>query len=68
LIHSTAVIDPSAKIASDVKIGAFCVIGADVSIGSGSILEPHVVVQGPTVIGVNNHFFFIWFYWCGTPR
>ena len=57
LIHSTAVIDPSAKIAPDVKIGAFCVIGAEVSIGSGSVLEAHVVIQGPTEIGINNHFF-----------
>jgi len=57
LIHSSAIIDPSAKIAPDVKIGAFCVIEGDVTIGSGSVLEAHVVVQGPTVIGENNHFF-----------
>lgn len=57
MIHSSAIIDPSAKIAPDVKIGAFCVIEGDVTIGSGSVLEAHVVVQGPTVIGENNHFF-----------
>lgn len=55
--HETAVIDPSAKIADDVKIGAFCVIGADVTLESGCILEPHVVIYGPTTIGKNNHFF-----------
>ncbi|VAW48784.1 Acyl-[acyl-carrier-protein]--UDP-N-acetylglucosamine O-acyltransferase [hydrothermal vent metagenome] len=57
MIHSTAIIDPSAKLASDIKVGAFCVIGADVVIGSGSILEAHVVIQGPTQIGVNNYFY-----------
>jgi len=57
VIHATAVIDPSANIAPNVKIGAFCVVGADVTIGSGSILEAHVVIQGPTEIGLNNHFF-----------
>ncbi|MEC5078103.1 acyl-[acyl-carrier-protein]--UDP-N-acetylglucosamine O-acyltransferase, partial [Xanthomonas oryzae pv. oryzicola] len=30
LIHPTAVIDPSAQLASDVRVGAFSLIGADV--------------------------------------
>lgn len=57
LIHPTAIIDPSATLAADVQVGAFCVIGAKVSIGSGTILEPHVVISGPTSIGKNNHFY-----------
>ncbi len=57
MIHPTAVIDPSAKIADKVCIGAYSVIGADVEIGEGTVLGPHVVVNGPTVIGKDNHIF-----------
>jgi UDP-N-acetylglucosamine acyltransferase len=57
MIHPTAIIDPSASIADDVKIGAFTVIGADVSIGEGCDIGPHVVIQGPSYIGKNNKFF-----------
>ncbi|TQU33424.1 acyl-[acyl-carrier-protein]--UDP-N-acetylglucosamine O-acyltransferase, partial [Xanthomonas perforans] len=32
LIHPTAVIDPSATLADDVRVGAFSLIGADVQI------------------------------------
>lgn len=57
MIHSTAVIDPSAKIAEGVTIGPYTTIGADVSIDSGTVIGPHVVIQGPTKIGKDNHFF-----------
>ncbi|MBN2865511.1 MAG: acyl-ACP--UDP-N-acetylglucosamine O-acyltransferase [Thiotrichales bacterium] len=57
MIHATAIIDPKAMIAEDVKIGPYCVIEGDVFIGAGTILEAHVVIQGPTQIGENNHFF-----------
>jgi UDP-N-acetylglucosamine acyltransferase len=56
LIHPTAVIDPSAKLAADVRIGAFCLIGADVEIGDGTEVGPHCSVHGPTRIGRNNRF------------
>lgn len=57
LIHSSAIIDPKAKIADGVKIGAFCVIEGDVVIGSGTVLESHVVIEGSVTIGEGNHFF-----------
>ncbi|MGJ8676452.1 MAG: acyl-ACP--UDP-N-acetylglucosamine O-acyltransferase [Akkermansiaceae bacterium] len=57
MIHPTAIIDPSAEIASDVEIGPYCVIGANVKIGSGSVLKSHVVIDGYTTIGKNNLFF-----------
>jgi UDP-N-acetylglucosamine acyltransferase len=53
-IHSSAVIDPSARIGKNVSIGAFCVIGANVEIGDGTRIGPHVVVDGPTRIGREN--------------
>lgn len=57
MIHETAIIDPSAKIADDVSIGAYTIIGEDVEIGSGSKVHSHVVINGPTTIGKNNEIF-----------
>ena len=54
MIHATAQIDPSARIADNVSIGAFSVIGADVVIGEGTTVGPHVVIEGPTTIGRDN--------------
>ena len=54
MIHPTAIVDPSAKIADDVTIGPYAVIGADVEIGSGTEVGPHVVIKGPTKIGKDN--------------
>ncbi len=56
-IHSTAIIDPSAKIAAGVSIGAYSVIGADVEIGANTWIGPHVVISGPTRIGCDNKIF-----------
>ncbi len=51
IIHPTAVIADSADIASGVSIGAFCVIGEQVTIGTGSCLKAHVVVEANSHIG-----------------
>jgi UDP-N-acetylglucosamine acyltransferase len=57
MIHSTAIIDPSAKIAADVEIGPYCIVGPNVEIGTGTVLKSHVVINGPTKIGANNEFY-----------
>jgi UDP-N-acetylglucosamine acyltransferase len=57
VIHSTAIIHPSAKLGKNVSVGAFCLIYADVSIGDGTVLESHVVVKGKTTIGKGNHIY-----------
>lgn len=57
LIHPTAIIDESASIADDVKIGPFCVIQGPVKIESGCVLESHIVIEGNVTIGENNHFY-----------
>ena len=57
MIHQTALIDPSAKIADDVIIGAYSIIGANVEIASGTEIASHVVINGPTRIGRNNRIF-----------
>jgi UDP-N-acetylglucosamine acyltransferase len=57
MIHSTAIISDSAKIAEDVEIGPFSVIGDDVEIDSGTRVDSHVVINGPTKIGKDNHIY-----------
>jgi len=57
VIHHTAIIDPSAVIAGNVKIGPFSVIGPKVEIGEGTEIASHVVINGPTKIGKNNRIF-----------
>jgi UDP-N-acetylglucosamine acyltransferase len=57
VIDKTAIIDPTARIASGVTIGPWTVIGADVEIGEGTWIGPHVVVNGPTKIGRDNKIF-----------
>ena len=54
MIHKTAIIDPKAKISSNVNIGAFSVIGPNVEIGENSIVQSHVSILGNTKIGKNN--------------
>lgn len=57
VIHETAIIDKTAKIAKDVHIGPYSVIGPEVEIGEGSWIGPHVVINGPTKIGKGNRIF-----------
>jgi len=51
VIHSTAIIDPKAKLGKNVFVGAYSVIGADVVIDDECNIGPHVVIKGPTKIG-----------------
>jgi UDP-N-acetylglucosamine acyltransferase len=53
-IHPSAVVSAAAKIAEDVQIGAFSVIGGNVAIGRGTIIGSHVVVDGHTELGEGN--------------
>lgn len=57
MIHPTAVVDPSAHFDSDVEVGPYAIIGADVRVGRGSRIGPHAILRGPTVIGRNNQIF-----------
>jgi UDP-N-acetylglucosamine acyltransferase len=57
LIHSTAIIAPSAELATDVEIGPYAIIGEGVQIDSGTSIGPHSIIKGPTRIGKNNRIF-----------
>ena len=54
MIHKTAIIDSKAKIASNVKIGAYSVIGPDVEVNENTIIHSHVSISGQTIIGKEN--------------
>ncbi|WP_336155085.1 acyl-ACP--UDP-N-acetylglucosamine O-acyltransferase [Fusobacterium polymorphum] len=53
-IHKTAIIEEGAIIEDGVTIGPYCVVGKDVTIKKGTVLQSHVVVEGITEIGENN--------------
>src|ERR1017187_875088 len=57
MLHPTAIIHPDAKLADDVEVGAYSIIGEHVEIGAGSVIGPHVVIDGHTTIGGNNRIF-----------
>ena len=56
-IDPRAVVSPKADLADDVEVGAFAVIGPDVTIGPGCRIAAHAIVNGPTVLGAENQVF-----------
>ena len=54
MIHNTAIIESSANISKNVKIGPYSIIGANVEIGDGTEIQSHVSIVGKTKIGKNN--------------
>jgi len=56
-IHSSAIVDKTAKLGRDVIVGPGCVIGSDVIIGDGCELKSHVVIGPGTHMGCNNRAF-----------
>ncbi|WP_104732375.1 acyl-ACP--UDP-N-acetylglucosamine O-acyltransferase [Helicobacter salomonis] len=57
MIASTAVIDPKACIAPSVRIGHFCVIGPNVTLGEGVELYNNVTILGHTTIKRDSRIF-----------
>ena len=57
MIDPRAIVDSEARIADDVVIEAYAIVGADVDIGAGSWIGPHAVIKGPTTLGRNNRVF-----------
>jgi UDP-3-O-[3-hydroxymyristoyl] glucosamine N-acyltransferase len=52
-IHSSAIIEPTAKVGSDVYIGPFAYIGENVVIGDGCSVYPHVYIGDNSQLGKN---------------
>ncbi len=57
MIHPTAIVEAGARLAPDVTVGPYSVIGANVEIGAGSRVGAHAVITGHTRIGRENKIF-----------
>jgi len=53
-VHPTAIVDPAAEIADDVRIGPGCVIEPDVKIARRCLLRENVIIRRYTTLGENN--------------
>ena len=54
MIHKTAIVDPKAKISTNVNIGPYSIIGPNVEIGEDTDINSHVSIAGHTKIGKKN--------------
>jgi len=57
VIDSRAIIDPSARLADDVEVGPWSIIGANVTIGEGTRVGSNVVIRSNTRIGKGNRIY-----------
>ena len=53
-IHPTAIVDSTAKIATEVTIGPYAVIGARAAIGARTAIASHVVIEADVTVGTSN--------------
>jgi UDP-N-acetylglucosamine acyltransferase len=56
-IHPTALVDEGARIGEGVRIGPFCQVTREVTLGDGVELKSHVVVTGRTTVGARTRIF-----------
>jgi len=56
-VHATAILHPGARLALDVTVGPYSVIGPQVEVGEGTWIGAHVVLDGRTRIGRDNRIF-----------
>lgn len=54
-IHPMALVDPTAQLGADVRIGPFCIIDQDVVLGDRTIVDSHARVHRHTRMGADNH-------------
>jgi len=54
-IDPRAIVSPSARLGKDLRIGAFAVVGDEVELGEGTVVEHHAIVKGPARLGRGNH-------------
>jgi UDP-N-acetylglucosamine acyltransferase len=56
-VHPTALVDPAAGVHPTVRIEPYAVIAADVEIGEGTVVGPHVVLESFARIGRRNRIY-----------
>jgi len=56
-IHPTAIVDPKAQLGVEVRIGAYALVGPEVTLGARSVVHHHATVEGLTSMGEENEVF-----------
>jgi UDP-N-acetylglucosamine acyltransferase len=56
-IHSTAIVDKKAKLAGDIEVGPYAIIGPNTEIRKGAIIGARATIEGYTIIGERTHIF-----------
>lgn len=56
-IHTTAFVDPNAELADDVIVGPYSSIVGKVTVGAGTRLIGHAILNGPMTVGQRNLFY-----------
>jgi UDP-N-acetylglucosamine acyltransferase len=51
MIHPTAIVSKKAKLASDVQVGPYSIIGDNVAVGAGTKIYANCLIEGNTAIG-----------------
>ena len=54
-IHSTALVDPQARLGADVEVGPGSIVGPHVTLGDRTRIDAHAMVTGWTTLGSDNH-------------
>tara|TARA_Y100000992_G_C21109735_1_gene416707 strand:- start:1 stop:759 length:759 start_codon:yes stop_codon:yes gene_type:complete len=57
LVHPNSTVGKTVKLGNNVKVGPFCNIDGNITIGDGTELKSHVSITGNTSIGKNNVFY-----------
>lgn len=57
MIHPSAIVDESSKLAAGVEVGPYAIIGKHVTIGAGTTIGAHAVIGDWTTIGENNQIY-----------
>jgi UDP-N-acetylglucosamine acyltransferase len=56
-VHPTAIVAEGARLAPDVRVGPYTVIGSEVTVNARTTIASHVVIAGRTAIGRGNRIF-----------
>jgi UDP-N-acetylglucosamine acyltransferase len=53
-IHPTAIVEDGAQLDDGVRVEAYAYVGAEVTLGAGTVVRHHATVEGYTFMGKNN--------------
>jgi len=56
-VHSTAIVDKKAKLADDIEVGPYAIIGPDAEIAKGVVVGGRATIEGYTTIGEGTRIF-----------